>query len=254
MGKIVNLCSKPNCEQTCLFLAMITLTVLCYFIIINREQINDYIKKHKKITGFICAFVVIVIILSLSLNISEKPIKVILFFSSLITLMCVALYLYEINSSDIYMASYCLAIIIYIEAVCLLGCFNKSGIHKFFSNCFMKELDDIAPFLIEVLVFTFFEWFIFYISAKNQKKEKFSIDEIELEFIFLKSVFQSLTASVALSGLISSIKLGQVYQILAFLINAYAAFSYPILDINKYVREKEIKQNGIDKHSVKSKE
>ena len=96
--------------------------------------------------------------------------------------------------------------------------------------------------MIEILGLTFIGWYVFYTTTKELYVKNKNIDIIELKIVF-KSVLQSLTTAVAIFGLTNS---GLPNGGVAFtlVIDAYAAFSYPILDVNKYVRQKEIEQHN----------
>lgn len=92
-------------------------------------------------------------------------------------------------------------------------------------------------------------WYLYFLVSESMHEKYKNIDLINLKTLFLKSTFQSITTFIALYGLASS-KLPNFYLTFALFTNAIAAFSYPILDMNKYIREKEIEQMNDRKHKT----
>ena len=69
----------------------------------------------------------------------------------------------------------------------------------------------------------------------RSRKESFS-----LNFIFLESILKSGVSFVTILS-IFSMKLSGLYLLLALYIETYAAFIYPIVEMGKYLRGKELK-------------
>ena len=118
---------------------------------------------------------------------------------------------------------------------------NKIIINEINAN--KNNVNKIFAFLSLLLLFMILGWITYYVIIRDVENEIQNIDKIELKIIFLKSILQSITASIALLGL-TGWGLGKENLIAVLFIDAYAAFSYPILDINKYVRQKELEQRN----------
>lgn len=146
----------------------------------------------------------------------------------------------EIKNGDQYFFAYYITIIFFTEIISLFSYINESNISKFVEY---NGLQNLLEFVIEIFALTFIGWLMFYTTAKELHVKNKNIDIIELKIVFLKSVLQSLTAAVAIFGLANS---GLPNEVVAFtlVIDAFVAFSYPILDVNKYVRQKELEQRN----------
>lgn len=107
-----------------------------------------------------------------------------------------------------------------------------------FSPLNKKNIDSIFIWAFVIMVIA---WIIYLETAIRSKRKTKNIDLTELKIIFSKSVLQSIVSFIALFGLSSSF-LSNGLLLFALITDIYAAYIYPILDINKYVREKEIEQ------------
>lgn len=217
-----------------------------------------YIKKAESISAFLIKFanthrktflsiisislIIFLFVLYLQSNGKEyyNSLNVLYLFNIISVLVVSIFFLHELrkDSKDRYTKNYLIATLYYIEvsSVCIFLIQEFLTLLKISS----KRLLFIFILLI-LIIFMFWGWQIFYSQAKLQKSKIKTIDIIELKIIFLKTSLQSLTTVIALFGL-TSWNISTTFQLLVFFIDAFAAFSYPLLDINKYVHEKEIEQ------------
>lgn len=208
----------------------------------TKEIIED---KTREIFKFV--FLLVIFCIYLFINTTYK--KSIVFYIFIAALFCFVGYfaMREVNNSNGYMVNYLVATLVYIEVIAA----TSFAIQKFFMINFIIKKGKVNPkFLlylsIVVMIAMITLWFIYFQLSKEMQERYNNIDLIDIAMLFLKSVLQSLTAFIAMYGLASS-GLPSSYLVFALVIDAFAAFSYPILDINKYLREKEIEQNEIDK-------
>ena len=147
--------------------------------------------------------------------------------------------IFEAKKSNGYMLYYLSCTMVYIEILT-----GGSFLIQIFGVAYYTKKDQVNPtFLlylsIVVMILMIVIWCFYFQLSKVKFKNMENIDLINLKTLFLKSIFQSITSFIALYGLASS-GLPSVYLTFSLFIDATAAFSYPILDINKYLREKEI--------------
>lgn len=188
----------------------------------------------------------------------QKALTWLYILNIVLILFVIALVWRELKIKDLYMVNYLLLSLIYIEIVCICSNFQQYNLIKFITPSVDNEtilkynanriiiieynannkINKIFMFLGLLLLFMVLGWISYYVIIRNVGNKIKNIDKIELKIIFLKSVLQSITASIALLGL-TGWGLGGKILIIILFIDAYAAFSYPILDINKYIRQKE---------------
>lgn len=222
------------------------------------SNLGKLIKENKKENIFILLSLLVVII-ALCYEVFSKeyyvPLRILYTFSIISLLVVMTTYVRELakKSEDSYIRNYLMAIFYYIETSSFFIIVIQQILINNESNLIrsMISLEDLLFIIIQLIfiILMFFWWLRFYSQAKAKSKKNNikTIDLIELKNIFLKSTLQSLTTVIALYGL-TSWNISTTFQLLVFFIDAFAAFSYPILDINKYLREKEIEQNETDRH------
>jgi hypothetical protein len=240
MEKIVIENFKAYFKSNVLLIIIIAILLLIVSII-NNKKIISFINKKKRVA--ICIYGISLVIIYIVFYIYTKlsTLKFLYFFNALVVIIYTINAYIEIKNADQYFSGYYSAIIFYTEVISLFSYINQSSIDKFVKGNGL--LPYLFLFVIEIFVSTFIVWSIFYTTAKKLHVKNKNIDEIELKIVFLKSVLQSLTAAVAIFGLANS-GLPKVIVLITLLIDAIAAFSYPILDINEYVRQKEIEQRN----------
>lgn len=144
----------------------------------------------------------------------------------------------EHKRENAYMSNLWVSTWLFIEAVFILTILQYPNISSFLSN---KNRNNGFIFIIGVFLIMIIAWVIYLRNAIKSKRKTKNIDVTELTIIFSKSVLQSIVSFIALFGLlITSLNNGLIY--FALIIDIYAAYICPILDINKYIREKEIEQ------------
>lgn len=104
-----------------------------------------------------------------------------------------------------------------------------------------KNIDKAFIFFTVIFIIMIIAWGIYLRTAIKSKRKTKNIDLTELKIIFSKSVLQSIVSFIALFGLSRSFLSNELLYFV-LVTDTYAAYIYPILDINKYVREKEIEQ------------
>lgn len=100
-----------------------------------------------------------------------------------------------------------------------------------------KLILEFRKYLFIFLIVALLLWFYYYHEAKKWKIE---YDKTEFNFIFLESILNSGVSFVTILS-IFSMKLSGLYLLLALYIETYAAFIYPIVEMGKYLRGKELK-------------
>lgn len=144
----------------------------------------------------------------------------------------------EHKRENAYMSNFWVSTWLFIEAVFILTILQYPNISSFLSN---KNRNNGFIFIIGVFLIMIIAWVIYLRNAIKSKRKTKNIDVTELTIIFSKSVLQSIVSFIALFGLlITSLNNGLIY--FALIIDIYAAYICPILDINKYIREKETEQ------------
>lgn len=219
---------------------------------------ENFAQKHRKANLFIISVVLVLFILFLFLYSNNEgyysSLKLLYVFN-IFSVIVVAIILYKElkkGSEDWYTQEYLEATLFYIEfsSICLFFVPLFSPMIK----CIFKTLLSIETssknllFLLMLpmlILFMFLGWQIFYAQVKFKNRNIKTIDAIELKIVFLKKSLQSLTTVIALFGL-TSWKIPITFQLLVFFIDAFVAYSYPLLDISKYAHEKEIEQNKKD--------
>lgn len=100
------------------------------------------------------------------------------------------------------------------------------------------KMDELVLYLILFILVAVGSWFLFYDEAKKWNIE---FDRIEFTFVFLESILESCVWFVTIIS-IFNMKLSGLLLLLALYIEAYATFIYPVIEMGKYIREKELKQ------------
>lgn len=145
----------------------------------------------------------------------------------------------EKDKTDIYMVKYLAFSAAYMAFIFLFsGIFNPCLIDFLKSNSSKNEISKIFGLFACVLISMVFLWIWYFHLAMKQKDEYENIDMLEMKIIFLKSLLQSIITFIALFGL-AGWGLPNFFLLCFMFVDAFAAFSYPILDINKYLRQKE---------------
>lgn len=214
------------------------------------SNLGKLIKENKKEIIFILLSL-LVVIMALCYEVYNKeyyvPLRILYTFSIISLLVVMTTYVRELakKSEDSYIRNYLMAIFYYIETSSFSIIVIQQILINNESNLIRSKisLEDLLFIIIQLIfiILMFFWWLRFYSQAKAKSKKNNikTIDLIELKNIFLKSTLQSLTTVIALYGL-TSWNISTTFQLLVFFIDAFVAFSYPILDMNKYIREKEI--------------
>lgn len=218
-----------------------------------------FFKKHKKIFLYIIS-AALIFINSVFILFSSKAeeyydsLEILYVFNIFYVIVVSIIYYHEIkkDSEDWYTRNYLDATFLYIEFcsfspfLVLLFLPQLKYIFVTLMRIQISSEDLLFLLVLSVLtLFMFFGWLMFYSQVKSQKSNIKTIDFIELKIVFLKTSFQSLAAVIALFGL-TSWNISITFQLLVFFIDAFVAYSYPLLDISKYVHEKEIEQYKID--------
>lgn len=256
-------------QLLCFFYMLAFLTVVFlssfYFLILKIKGnsifafLVKFSKKHKKIFLFIISAALIFINSVFILFSSEAEeyydsLKILYVFNIFYVIVVSIIYYHEIkkDSEDWYTRNYLDATFLYIEFCSVspfLGLLFLPHLKYIFVTLLRIQIsseDLLFLLVLSVLtLFMFFGWQMFYSQVKSQKSNIKTIDFIELKIVFLKTSFQSLAAVIALFGL-TSWNISITFQLLVFFIDAFVAYSYPLLDISKYVHEKEIEQYKID--------
>lgn len=145
----------------------------------------------------------------------------------------------EKDKPDIYMRNYLVFSTVYVAITFLFSCiFNPCLIDFLKSNSSKNEVSKIFGLFASVLISMVFLWIWYFQLAMTQKDEYENIDILEMKIIFFKSLLQSIITFIALFGL-AGWGLPNFFLLCFMFVDAFAAFSYPILDINKYLRQKE---------------
>lgn len=237
-------------------IAFFLIALILYFVYTNK--IIEFFGKH--ILGAVIFLGIISVgsIICLIYSSVQKALTWLYILNIVLILFVIALVWRELKIKDSYMVNYLLLSLIYIEIVCICSNFQQDNLIKFITTSVDNEtilkynaneiiiiennannkINKIFMFLGLLLLFMVLGWISYYVIIRDVENKIKNIDKIELKIIFLKSVLQSITASIALLGLTGWGLGGRVLIIILF-IDAYAAFSYPILDINKYIRQKE---------------
>lgn len=149
----------------------------------------------------------------------------------------------EIKKSNIQIMMYLIFSILYIE----LASFSSFLYYHYVSKCDFDSTNqkDMFTYSAVLLLLMLLAWILYKIFAMKFEYNK-RVDEVELKIIYLKSILQSIVAFIAILGL-SIPNLSDAEILIIMFIDSFAAFSYPVLDINKYIRQKEIEQYEIDK-------
>lgn len=201
----------------------------------------------EKITIFVMVLVTIVVGLfgfynAVKYFCSKIPNKwswVVFFIVNIIMLsMSVILTIKEHKRENSYMSNFWGITWLFMVTIYCLSIIQQSNISIFLSN---ENIDNIFIFFIWAFALMVAAWVIYLETAKKSKRKTKNIDLTELTIIFSKSVLQSIVSFIALFGLSSSFLCNGLLHF-ALITDIYAAYIYPILDINKYVREKEIEQ------------
>lgn len=240
----ISLFLSKNCIYKIIQICIIFIIVCSLFLYFkNKNKIISYIGKHRKRSIFFMGLVVIFFIIFLLYSSKEKELRFLYRLNIGLTLIVLLFAFIEFEEKDSYMLNYLILSFIYIEIVCICCSFQQNNLKKFISTSVKNNVNKIFAFLGLLLLFMILGWITYYVIIRDVENEIQNIDKIELKIIFLKSILQSITASIALLGL-TGWGLGKENLIAVLFIDAYAAFSYPILDINKYVRQKELEQRN----------
>lgn len=219
---------------------------------------ENFAQKHRKENLCIVSVVLVLFILFLYRYSNKEgyysSLKLLYVFN-IFSVIIVAIILYKElkkGSEDWYTKEYLEATLFYIEfsAICLffVPLFLPMFKYIFITLLSIEISSKNLLFLLMLpmlILFMLLGWQIFYAQVKLKNRNIKTIDAIELKIVFLKKSLQSLTTVIALFGL-TSWKIPITFQLLVFFIDAFVAYSYPLLDISKYVHEKEIEQNKKD--------
>lgn len=269
MNQIINLLSNNRFSILESLIIIFILIGLALYIK-NAKKIITYIGDHKWGSILFCGVTIFFFILFFY-KVSEQEILKFLYFLNfgLLVIVLISAFI-AFKRKDFFMLSYLLLSFFYIEIVCACTYYEQNNLISYIttsmdnkiileysankiiiieSNTNKNNINKIFVFLGVLLLFMVLGWFFYYVVIRDVENEIKNIDKIELKIIFLKSVLQSITAYIALLGL-TGLGLGSKFLILILFIDAYAAFSYPILDMNKYIREKEIEQMNDRKHKT----
>lgn len=146
---------------------------------------------------------------------------------------------FVIREKDKLMVKYLAFSAAYMAFIFLFsGIFNPCLIDFLKSKSSKNEISKIFVLFACVLISMVFLWIWYFHLAMKQKDEYENIDMLEMKIIFLKSLLQSIITFIALFGL-AGWGLPNFFLLCFMFVDAFAAFSYPILDINKYLRQKE---------------
>lgn len=220
---------KNRCGRFAIFLKKIIELIL--------NNIIKLIKEHMLFVIAIYGLMMASFIFIVFLNVKSRFLQTLYIINTILTFICLCFLCRAIKRSDSYTIDYITAVFIYILMVIYFSYLNQTHIYKEFDSKTKSNINNLIPFFIQILLVALVEWTLFYIIKIKEKNKK--IDETEFTIVFFKSILESLTSSIAIIGLTGWGLKGTNLVILVF-IDAYAAFSYPILDLNKYEREKEI--------------
>ena len=144
----------------------------------------------------------------------------------------------EVRKKNEDMVDYLLYTLVYIEMITFISFLIQQLEGIKYTKKGQVNTEFLLFLSIGVMLSMIAIWCIYFQMSKLIHENIKNNDLIDLKTLFLKSTFQSITAFIALYGLASS-GLPNFYLTFALFINAIAAFSYPILDINKYIHQKE---------------
>lgn len=254
--KIKNMMQNNTLLLRVIIISFLIVLLFLYFVYTNK--IIEFFGKHIVGAVIFLGITSVGSIIGLIYSSVQKALTWLYILNIVLILFVIALVWRELKIKDLYMVNYLLLSLIYIEIVCICSNFQQDNLIKFITPSVDKEtilkynaneiiiieynannkINKIFMFLGLLLLFMVLGWISYYVIIRDVENKIKNIDKIELKIIFLKSVLQSITASIALLGL-TGWGLGGKILIIILFIDAYAAFSYPILDINKYIRQKE---------------
>lgn len=165
-----------------------------------------------------------------------------LFYYFLINIFIFSLGFYflftELKERNYYLSFISLYSIYFDVLLSFLYC-NYIGIfEKLLKNIKLgKNISKFSSILLIFVIFAVLSWLLFYKEAKEWKIE---YDKIEFNFIFLESILKSGVSFVTIIS-IFKMKLSGLYLLLSLYLEAYAAFIYPVIEMGKYLRGKELK-------------
>lgn len=244
-------------NKVLLFVIIVLIVIILLLYLIYANKIIHFFGEHIVGSVLFLGVVSVCVIAFLIFSSVQKALSWLYILNSFLIICVIALVCRELKIKDSYMINYLLLSLIYIEIVCICCYIQQDNLIKFITTSVdnkiiiiennankiiiienKNNISKIFMFLGLLLLFMVLGWFCYYIIIRDVENEIENIDKIELKIIFLKSVLQSITASIALLGL-TGWGLGKKILIIILFIDAYAAFSYPILDINKYIHQKE---------------
>lgn len=223
---------------------LINVIVLLYFLIVitfserkketTKETTHDQIEK-------ICWDMVTLFVFCLFVYINAKDDDSKFFYISVyILFLFVGVFaMNEVLNENEYMVNYLLFTLLYIEMITTASFLIQQLGKIYYTKKGQVNPEFLLILSIWVMISMIAIWCLYFLIPKRMHEKYKNIDLINLKTLFLKSTFQSITTFIALYGLARA-GLPNFYKTFALFINATAAFSYPILDINKYLREKEI--------------
>ena len=145
--------------------------------------------------------------------------------------------IYEIRRSDFYSGILLDSSLMFIECACFFSSIYEKDITNF-AKAPKKSINGFLICASFIFISLLFFWIIYYFITENVRKDK-NIDETELKMIYSKSISQAVVIflgvfSIAISGLRDEALLLAIYII------TYLTFICPLLDLNKFMREKEL--------------
>lgn len=226
-------------KRCVLNLILIVVLLLVFFIMIKppkrknettKETAHDQIEK-------ICCDIISLLVFVFFVRINTKgDSKCFYFFVRILVCVVGFFAIIEAKKSNEHMVNYLLFTLVYIEAITIASFLIQQIGGVYYTKKGQVNPEFLLTLSIWVMISMIAIWCLYFLIPKRMHK---NIDLINLKTLFLKSTFQSITTFIALYGLARS-GLPNFYKTFALFINAIAAFSYPILDMNKYIREKEI--------------
>lgn len=223
-------------------LILILVSLVSYFILITsskrknektKETTNDQIKLIRWDIICLLAFCLFVFI-----NAKDDDSKFFYICVYILFLFVGVSAMNEVRKKNEDMVDYLLFTLLYIETITIVSFLIQQLGGIYYTKKGKVNTEFLLFLSIGVMLSMIAIWCIYFQMSKLIHENIKNNNLIDLKILFLKSTFQSITTFIALYGLASS-KLPNFYLTFALFINAIAAFSYPILDINKYIHQKE---------------
>lgn len=205
------------------------------------------IREHK--SGFAWFIMILLLLFSVCMILTSSSTTLIYIYklNAILCLLIGFVNIYEIRQGDSYSGTLLTTSLIYIEFVWIFVLLDENDVSKFVKAP-EKNINSFLKYACFIFISLLIVWISYYFITKKDRKDK-NIDETELKMTYLKSISQAVVIffgvfSIATSGLREDPLLFAIY------INTYLTFICPPLDLNIYVRQKELEQNEIDKHNT----